>query len=200
MIVIDKIAVNLLLFFCVLLRIERVDGTEIGNRYHKFMRDYDFEETFNSEYVDKNKIRDFLHSKIGQEMKFAYQNKLLYREYRFMRLFDYVDILKLRQSYNQSDRSIKEEIDKIEKDNIDKKVIVQGVIDAFYIKKNEGRDSIVVVDYKTDGINNSVSIEKLKEMYRVQLDIYGKCLSEISKINVEKKFIYSFALSECIEV
>ncbi len=77
---------------------------------------------------------------------------------------------------------------------------MQGVIDAFYIKKNEGRDSIVVVDYKTDGINNSVSIEKLKEMYRVQLDIYGKCLSEISKINVEKKFIYSFALSKCIEV
>ncbi len=103
-------------------RIERVDGTEIGNRYHKFMRDYDFEETFNSEYVDKNKISDFLHSKIGQEMKFAYQNKLLYREYRFMRLFDYVDILKLRQSYNQSDRSIKEEIDKMEKDKIDKKV------------------------------------------------------------------------------
>lgn len=70
-------------------------------------------------------------------------------------------------------------------------MLVQGIIDAYFIEDNE----IVLVDYKTDVVNSG---EELIEKYRVQLDYYGKALERLLKLPVKEKIIYSRRLKESV--
>lgn len=187
---------------------ERRDGTEIGNSYHKFMQDFDFTENFinNSSYIkniDKDKINNFLNSTLGTKIKTAYLNNNLFREKRFMKLFEYKDIVNYKIRINAETDELKYELEKIK--NIGgKKVIVQGVVDAFYIYVENGKTYIDIVDYKTDGLNNkninNDFVEILKKRYSIQLEIYKRAISEISGIEVKNSYIYSFALDKEIKL
>ena len=178
---------------------DRKDGTNIGNIYHKFMEKFDFSENFNTEQIDKNKIKKLLNSQLGKNLKNAYLKKNLYREKRFMKLFDYKTIVEYKIKINgETDNLLKElEIAK----NINKKIVVQGVVDAFYIYEENGEKCIDIVDYKTDGLtNNKITEEKLINLYKVQIDIYEKAIRDISGIKIKNKYIYSFALDKEIVI
>ncbi len=71
--------------------------------------------------------------------------------------------------------------------------IIQGIIDAFFIENGE----IVVVDYKTDRVNESI---KLRERYEMQLDYYAKALTRLLDKPVKERIIYSTALRTAIEL
>ncbi len=186
---------------------ERRDGTEIGNSYHKFMQNFDFTENFINNFsyiknIDKDKINNFLNSTLGTKIKTAFLNNNLFREKRFMKLFDYKDIVNYKIRINGETDELKYELEKIK--NIgDKKVIVQGVVDAFYIYVENGKPYIDIVDYKTDGLNNkninNDFVEVLKKRYSIQLEIYKRAISEISGIEVKNSYIYSFALDKEIK-
>ena len=64
------------------------------------------------------------------------------------------------------------EIDK-EKYNSKELVVVQGIVDAWFIEDNE----VIVVDYKTDSVEN---IEDLEARYRSQLVYYGEAIKKIT--------------------
>ena len=72
------------------------------------------------------------------------------------------------------------------------KVLVQGVIDLFFIDKD---DRLVLVDYKTDNIDTK---EELIERYKIQLDIYKDALERALNKNVDKVYIYSTKFNEKI--
>ena len=68
------------------------------------------------------------------------------------------------------------------------KVLIQGIIDAFYFKD----DKIYVVDYKTDnGPDGSKGEKILLERYRRQLMLYCEALSRITGKEIGGCFIYS---------
>ena len=69
--------------------------------------------------------------------------------------------------------------------------IIQGIIDAFFIEDGE----IVVVDYKTDRVNESTT---LRERYDLQLDYYAKALTRLLDKTVRERIIYSTALKSAI--
>ena len=70
-------------------------------------------------------------------------------------------------------------------------ILVQGIIDAFFIE-GEGEDRhIVVVDYKTDRVKTG---QELCERYRVQLEDYAEALEKMLRLPVTEKIIYSFRL------
>jgi ATP-dependent helicase/nuclease subunit A len=70
-------------------------------------------------------------------------------------------------------------------------VLVQGIIDAYFIENGE----LVLVDYKTDRVSDP---QALIDRYQVQLDLYERALTQIIGMNVREKLIYAIALKRVI--
>lgn len=71
-----------------------------------------------------------------------------------------------------------------EAENSNKNILVQGIIDLYYIDKN---DNLVLIDFKTDYISNEPKAkEKILDKYRVQLEIYKTALEQALGRKVNK--------------
>lgn len=75
-------------------------------------------------------------------------------------------------------------------------ILVQGIIDLYYINKN---GELILVDYKTDYIEKG-NEKELVIKYRKQLDLYKQALEEALNRKVEKSYIYSTYLGKEIEI
>ncbi|MGN0368508.1 MAG: hypothetical protein ACI4EK_06985, partial [Wujia sp.] len=75
-------------------------------------------------------------------------------------------------------RSVYEDVDE------DEILIVQGIIDAFFL---EG-DEVVLMDYKTD----VASLQTLVDRYHGQLENYAQVIEQLTGKKVKEKVIYSF--------
>ena len=122
--------------------------------------------------VNYNKILEFFKSDIWKEMKEA---KLVEQEKAF-----YFNI-KANEIYDVKS---------------DEDILVQGIIDLYYINKD---DELVLVDYKTDYVENN-NEEILKEKYDIQLAIYKKALEKALDRKVDKVYIYSTWLGRAITI
>ncbi len=120
--------------------------------------------------IDINKIYEFTKSNIWKEMKNA---KEIGRERPF-----YINI-PAKEVYNE---------------DIDEEILVQGIIDLYYITNDE---KIILVDYKTDRVKSE---EELIEKYKVQLNIYKRAIEKSLNKKVDKVYIYSVYLGKEIEV
>ena len=74
------------------------------------------------------------------------------------------------------------------------KILVQGIIDLYYINKN---DELTLVDYKTDYVKSK---EELVNKYRTQINLYAKALEKALGKKIAKKEIFSIYLEEEIEI
>ena len=84
----------------------------------------------------------------------------------------------------------------IYKENVEEKVLVQGIIDLYYITKE---DELILVDFKTDYVpNNDEKI--LANKYNLQLKLYKKALESATGKQVNKTFIYSTYLEKEINI
>ena len=75
----------------------------------------------------------------------------------------------------------------------DETILIQGVIDAYI----ENENGIILVDYKTDNVNNE---DVLINRYRSQLMLYKKSLEMSTGKTVQTVYIYSFALGKEISL
>ena len=64
----------------------------------------------------------------------------------------------------------------IDKDDSRALVMLQGVIDLFYIDKDNG---IHIYDFKTDWVEDAEDMQKKADYYKSQLDVYERALLEI---------------------
>ncbi len=122
--------------------------------------------------VNYQKIIAFLNSKIWKDMKnakFVEQEKAFYLN------------LKANEIYNN---------------NSDDEILVQGIIDLYYITQE---DKLVLVDYKTDYVEKN-NEEMLKDKYDIQLRIYKKALEESLNRKVDNVYIYSTWLNKEYEL
>ena len=91
-----------------------------------------------------------------------------------------------------------EAANKIHADNPeDAEILIQGVIDTFFIEE----DGIVLIDYKTDYVdlhNKMESIAAIKERYSIQLQLYENAIAGIMKLPVKEKLIYLYQIDEWI--
>ena len=67
------------------------------------------------------------------------------------------------------------------------KILLNGIIDCYFME----RDGIILLDYKTDRIYDE---EKLRERYRIQLELYRAALERTLGLPVKEVYLYSFAL------
>jgi len=72
-------------------------------------------------------------------------------------------------------------------------VLIQGVIDAYI----EEADGFILIDYKTDYVPKE---DTQKGRYQVQLDYYGRALTQLTGKKVKEKWIYSFGLRKAIQL
>ena len=70
-------------------------------------------------------------------------------------------------------------------------IVVQGAIDLCF----EEPDGIVVLDFKTDRVDN---LEQLVDCYGEQLNLYAEAAEKIFSKPVKEKIIYSFAVGKSI--
>ena len=77
--------------------------------------------------------------------------------------------------------------------NTDEVIIIEGVADCAFIENG----GLVIVDFKTDKASQGI---ELAEKYKEQLSVYRRCLAEVIGIPVKQTLIYSFRLSETVEI
>ena len=75
-------------------------------------------------------------------------------------------------------------------------ILVQGIIDLYYIDKN---DNLVLLDYKTDFAKPGDEMT-LIERHKPQLMIYKEALENALNKKVDKIYVYSTALGKEIDV
>ena len=125
-----------------------------------------------SKAINPYKILQFTKSEIWNQLKNA---KEYYQEKPF-----YINV-PAKQIY---DEDIKENI------------LVQGIIDLYFINEN---GQVVLVDYKTDYVENGNEIE-LVDKYKSQLNLYKQALENALGTKVDKVYIYSVYLDKEIEI
>ena len=168
-------------------------GAERGTAYHAVMEHLDYAKTGEEELTGQiaaleerglltkpqadsirtEDIRIFLETDLGRRMQDAALHGKLYREQPFM-------ILRNASELDPSWMA-------------DTGVLVQGIIDAYFLEEDE----IVLVDYKTDFVHRGQE-QKLIDLYHVQLEDYACALNRLTKKNVKEIYIYSFTLGKCI--
>ena len=161
-------------------------GADVGDAYHHALEKYDYLDTADfmaqlekklpeAEYklVNPKRFQAFLQSPLAARFRKAQAADTLYREQHFMKQVpnDYL--------FPGSDTS--------------EPVILQGIIDAFFIEDGE----IVLVDYKSDHVREA---ETLIGRYQKQLELYAEALEKITGLRVKEKLIYSIILERTIPV
>ena len=122
------------------------------------------------ELIDIDDIVKFLNTNLGGE--FVKQHQNLKRENQFI-----MGLSAKEAGMGSSDETI----------------LIQGVIDAYI----ENENSITLVDYKTDNVNNE---DILINRYKSQLMLYKKSLEMSTGKKVQAVYIYSFALGKEISL
>ena len=164
----------------------KISGAKYGTLIHFIMEKLDFknctdeahikaqlDNMLKSQYINEaeyeavpvKSIYGFFKSRLGQNM--VKHSDKLYKEFQFKYLMGANEIY----------------------DNVSANddIIVQGIIDAFYID-DDGQ--AVLIDYKTDRVITTP--DEIAEKYRAQIKYYSIALERTLEKKVKKKFIYLF--------
>jgi len=165
-----------------------LNSSEKGTLMHLILQKLDFKKEHNIqeflqellknniidelEYKNVNiqKIENFLNSNLAKRIKTA---KEMHKEEPF-----YIN-LEANEIY---DTDLKDEI------------LVQGVIDMYFIDE---QGKIVLLDYKTDYVENE---EELAKKYEVQLNLYKRALEKALNKKVDEVYIYSTHMDKAINI
>lgn len=175
-----------------------LQGAERGTAYHRVMEILD-DRIWNQERLGVEALRDwikekadahtipdtyydavyakdilaFLSTDLGKRMGKAFARNELMREKPFM--------MGVSASFLD------------EKFPSDEMVLVQGIVDAWFIEDGE----IVLMDYKTDKVSED---KELVDRYKIQLDLYKRALEAATQKKVKEVYIYSFTLGKQIKL
>lgn len=72
----------------------------------------------------------------------------------------------------------------------EKNQVIHGFMDLVIYKEDE----VIIVDFKTDAVDNE---QKLIDLYTIQLQTYKKAMKKLTNLPINT-YIYSFSLSKCI--
>lgn len=162
-------------------------GADVGDAYHHALEKYDYLDPSSDfrtqleqklpeaevKLINPKRFQAFLQSPLAARFRKAQAADTLYREQHFMK--------QVPNDYLFPDSDSPEP------------VILQGIIDAFFIEDGE----IVLVDYKSDHVREA---ETLIGRYQKQLELYAEALEKITGLRVKEKLIYSIILEQAIPI
>ena len=169
---------------------DKAQSVDIGTANHRFLQYCDFAAAKKdisaeldrlvkparlsgeqAESVDLNKLKEMLNGKLFERVM---SSPKVYREERFTAK---IHPSLLDEKYKDIDQSVG--------------IIMQGAVDLAFVE--DGR--LVIADYKTDRVRD---IEKLRTLYKKQLELYSEALSKSLEAEVKELIIYSIHLGDYI--
>jgi len=161
-------------------------GADVGNAYHHAFEKYDYTDAPDNfmvqlrdklpageyELIKESRFKTFLDTELAQRFRKAQVDNELFREQHFM----------IQLPHNE-----------LFGGDVTEDVLLQGIIDAFFIEDDE----IVLVDYKTDHVKDA---DTLIGRYKTQLELYADALTAITGKRVKERLIYSVILGRTIAV
>lgn len=180
---------------------QNVSGAEIGTILHFVMEHMDLKEDLSIHGVTKQinhiKNKDLLTEKETQIIINTYAEKIagFYSSSLGNRIKNATSVH--REVPFVLRKKTDEVLDKLSKDDL---ILIQGIIDCYFIENGEA----VLVDYKTDTVaetkNTAKQIEKLKELYKDQIALYKEALEKITGVKVKESYLYMFSIGEEVKV
>ncbi|MBR1865438.1 MAG: helicase-exonuclease AddAB subunit AddA [Lachnospiraceae bacterium] len=125
-------------------------------------------------FITEDKIYALVTSPLGNRMRRAARNGLLFKEKKFV---IGVPAKRLLGETGEEDAG-----------NL---IVVQGIVDACF---REG-DHLILLDYKTDHVKEGQE-ELLLQRYKTQLLYYKDTLEQLTGLTVSETYLYSFALDK----
>ncbi len=172
---------------------EKLNKAEIGTLMHLIMQKIDFRKTYNEELV-KELIQELIATKIINENQAQYIN--IQKILKFTKSDLYLELKEAKEVQKEKPFYIYISANEVYENQTEEKILVQGIIDLYYINKD---DKIVLVDYKTDYVTNN-NEQELIDKYKGQLEIYKRALEQALKKQVEAVYIYSIYLDRRIRL
>jgi ATP-dependent helicase/nuclease subunit A len=192
----------------------KVTATEKGTVYHLLMQEIDLnrvssksqikqqiDEFVNKGILTKNqadtlnaeKFHKFFDSSLGKRMlesKCISREKMIYTNINISKVFS-----KQRTSKKCLSDIMDENISTNKCDEIEDAMMLRGIIDSYFEEDGE----IILIDYKTDFVNYKNESEIIRK-YKIQLDLYGEVLEEITGKKVKEKWIYLFYIDKACKI
>lgn len=172
---------------------EQITGAQKGTLMHYCFQKIDEKQNYTKEilqqmiknFVDKKLITENEANAININKLVAYTKSELFKE-----------LQNAKKVYKEQPFYINIKASEIYENGTDEDILVQGIIDLYYINKD---DDIILVDYKTDYVESG-NEKELKDKYSKQLEIYKKALEQGLNKKVKKSMIYSVYLEKLIEI
>lgn len=153
------------------IRLDRTNTLDDINMQLQNMADKGIIKSEELEVINAEKIFAFFTNDLGTRML---ASKQIYREAPF------IYKMKANSIYNNYENSSDE-------------IIVQGIIDCYFIEDNK----IILIDYKTDKITD---LEITKAQYLAQIKSYSEALEKITNMTVSESYLYLFDIDSAIEI
>ncbi|MBQ3413767.1 MAG: PD-(D/E)XK nuclease family protein [Clostridia bacterium] len=153
-------------------------GTLIHLVMEKLNEKLDYDENKIMELIKDLQLKQIITEKEAQSINI---NKIL----QFTKSSIFEDLKKAKEVYREKPFYINVIQD-------EEQVLVQGIIDLYYINKN---DELILLDYKTDYVEKGHEQELINK-YETQLSLYSQALKEALGREVDRTYIYSVFLGK----
>ena len=168
----------------------RITGSEKGTLIHLCMQKLDIRKSNYTIDDIRKLVNDLEFKQIITPLEAEAIN--INKVYKFTQSSIWKDILQAKEVEREKPFYINLPANEVYGDEFEGKVLVQGIIDLYYIDKN---DNLILVDYKTDYVeNNDENI--LVDKYKIQLELYKRALESAMERKVKKMYIYSTYLNK----
>ncbi len=169
-----------------------ITKARIGTLMHLCIQKLDEKQEYDYEKISR-KINKLVENNIITKKEAEAINKDKLLEYTKSNLF--ISLKNAKEIHKEEPFYMNIKGSEIYKEDIEENILVQGVIDLYYIDE---QDNIILVDYKTDYVKNNE--QELIDKYEKQLSIYKEALEEALGKKVYKTYIYSVYLRKSIEI
>ena len=163
---------------------KNASGTAYGTLVHNLMQRLDFNNPNVSEIIKSVNADEKTKKSLEKQINEFLQTKF------------YSEVKKAKKVYKEAPFNLEvkaEEVYDITDDSKNDILMIQGIVDMYY----ETEEGLVLVDYKTDKVENE---HELIKRYKKQLDYYKEALERLTEKKVSKMYIYSFSLKKEIEM
>lgn len=171
----------------------KITNAQKGTLMHMCFQKLDEKKVYTKQML-KEMIDGFVNKNIITELERDSIN--LYKLYSYTQSVLFKQLSKAKKVYKEQPFYINITSDEIYGNGTKDNILVQGIIDLYYINEN---DEVVLVDYKTDYVENGKENDLVKK-YEKQLEIYKRALEEALEKKVDKIFIYSVYLEKLVEI
>ena len=169
-----------------------VHGAQLGTAMHTFLEEADLRQEYDPEKIEALAAELVQKGRLTEEEAKALRRKELLQFFRSglaqrMRKADHIETERTFSLLMQPKELFFGEAYQ----DVTDQILVNGIIDCYFIENNE----VILLDYKSDRVYDE---EELKGRYHIQLKLYRIALERALGLPVKETYLYSFAMGRAI--